>query len=134
MNGLPLSQIGGEGNRVDSGHTFLYVPSSGAGIGFYPKNGLRGKPGRFEPDNSRTPYTHYMSFRACPETQKMIRQEIQNSLDNTPIYDILDHEYGDETAQCTTWACEVLSNAGIQNVPKSNEPFDLSRQPGMSSR
>ena len=37
-------------------------------------------------------------------------------------------------AQCTTWACETLDSAGIQDVPNVTEPYDLANEPGFSVR
>jgi hypothetical protein len=130
-NGTPKDQLG---NGIDSGHTFLYVPGggqsgSGAGVGFYPDGSWRGKPGELS-DDTKHGYTHYRDYQACPETQKLIQDKIREDSKNPPVYDILDSQYGDSTAQCTTWACETLSDAGIQGVPQVNEPYDLSSQSG----
>lgn len=129
-NGTPKADAG---NGIRSGHTFLYVPSSGRGVGFYPNGQWRGKRGKLNNDSSAK-YTHFKSYRVCPETQQLIQDQISEDAKNPPIYDILDSQYGDETAHCTTWACETLSDAGIDGVPNVQEPYDLANQPGFSPK
>jgi RHS repeat-associated protein len=129
-NGFPINA------GIRSGHTFLYFPQKQKqkGIGFYPgqDRAFRRKQGEFH-DDEKHEYTHYATYKFCPETGKKMGDRIREDIKKPPIYDLLDNSYKDDDSTCATWACEILEQAGI-DVPDLNEPYDLANDPVMRKK
>ena len=111
------------GNRIDTGHTFLFFEKinkkCNVGIGFYPGGSWFGKPGQLKDDTNHK-YDSSREYKFCPETMEIIYDEMKENYINPPIYSL-------DSMQCSTWAVGILREAGVNGLPVTCTPFSLSR-------
>jgi len=122
---------------VDTGHTWIWFLPENIGWGFTAASlsyrDIRGHtPGRVANENRNQPYTHNKSFNTCPSTKKKIRDSIRSQKNHPTRYDYRDKKMDNGRAQCTTWSCEILTDAGIDMpIPKGDaDPFALAECEG----
>jgi hypothetical protein len=120
------------GAKTPNGRQFIY--------GFYPaEEGEYVAAGASIWWDADETFTHRRVFPICPETYEILLTDIRADRDalrdqvvgNEFRYTLLDFNFGDRLANCTTWALEKMLNAGFR-VPRAIEPCALASLPGFS--
>ncbi|MGE9269547.1 MAG: RHS repeat-associated core domain-containing protein, partial [Verrucomicrobiales bacterium] len=120
---------------VDTGHAYLFDPQTGVGLGVYNRNGaVVSGVAEIRRQRDDEEYTHYRSFKICPETRGKIGDIVNDLFEKTVLYELEDEDASDSSEmQCVTFTLYVLIGAGLQDGeidPSVREPYHLKDQPG----